>query len=240
MNRWVPAFRVLAIAMMSGALLSGCSWFSKEEEKAEETTIIPKFSPEPNDWMAEQAGFTYMLDPSESDVTDFERKEQFAVGQPDPVTHIKVKLVWLEGEGLTDEQRDQFERTGRTIDGTTLHEMVFHFRFDKSSLVPQELSKLSEITTVLDKVRSLPHKILVVGRADSTGSESYNLRLSEQRARSVRDALVAHGANPKAILLRAYGETNPVASNNTEEGRARNRSVTVRWLVNDNVNGGAK
>lgn len=220
-------FQALLIIMLAGTLLTGCSWFSKEDEKTSESlAVIPPFLSNPNDWIAEQAAFTVMPDPSESDVTEFARDEQFAVGQRDPVTRIQVKLVWLEGD-LTKEQRDLFDRTGQKIKGSVLHEMTFHFRFDQSSLIPEELKSMKSI---LGKIRYTPHRILVAGRTDSIGTESYNLRLSEKRAWTVREELVTHGANPKAIILRAYGETRPLADNDTTEGRAKNRSVTVRWL----------
>ena len=69
--------------------------------------------------------------------------------------------------------------------------------------------------------------ILVEGYTDSVGSEAYNQRLSERRAESVRTYMVAHGIAPGRIETRGYGETKPVASNDTAEGRARNRRVVI-------------
>ncbi|MBM6551847.1 OmpA family protein [Marinomonas ostreistagni] len=66
-------------------------------------------------------------------------------------------------------------------------------------------------------------KIYVVGHTDSSGSASYNQRLSEQRARFIADQLVAVGANPENLLYEGVGESQPIASNETELGKAKNR-----------------
>ena len=220
-------YRALVVLLSIGTLLSGCAWVSRDEVAHVESDDAPAPLPStPDDWMAEQAAFTVVLDPSQSDVAEFNRKEQFAIGQKHPVTHIQVKLVWLE-EDLTDAQRALFDRSGKKVEGSTEHVMIFHFRFDQSSLDPNELKKLKAL---LGKLRKPPHKILVTGRTDSVGTEAYNLRLSEKRAWAVREALVAHGADPDSIILRAYGESRPIADNDTDKGRAKNRSVIVRWV----------
>jgi hypothetical protein len=69
--------------------------------------------------------------------------------------------------------------------------------------------------------------VVVEGYTDSVGSDSCNQRLSERRADSVRDYLVEKGISPSRIRTRGYGETRPVASNATEEGRAQNRRVEI-------------
>jgi outer membrane protein OmpA-like peptidoglycan-associated protein len=69
--------------------------------------------------------------------------------------------------------------------------------------------------------------ILIEGFTDSIGDEDYNQHLSEQRAGSVRDALVADGVDPARIRTIGYGEQFPMASNATDEGRQQNRRVEV-------------
>lgn len=69
--------------------------------------------------------------------------------------------------------------------------------------------------------------IVVSGHTDSTGSNAYNQKLSEERARSVADFLVTKNVNPARIQLVGMGETRPVASNNTENGRSLNRRVEI-------------
>ena len=71
------------------------------------------------------------------------------------------------------------------------------------------------------------HQISVEGHTDSEGSDAYNQRLSEERASSVRAALVAGGVDPAKITSRGFGESQPVASNSTAAGRQQNRRVEV-------------
>lgn len=67
------------------------------------------------------------------------------------------------------------------------------------------------------------------GHTDSTGSAELNLGLSDARAHAVRDALIARGAAPDRLTATGYGDTQPVADNETDEGRALNRRTTIVW-----------
>ena len=69
--------------------------------------------------------------------------------------------------------------------------------------------------------------IKVAGYTDSTGSESYNLQLSEQRANAVKNALVVKNVNAARISALGMGESNPIADNTTEGGRQLNRRVSI-------------
>jgi outer membrane protein OmpA-like peptidoglycan-associated protein len=87
------------------------------------------------------------------------------------------------------------------------------------------LRSLERLAAVL---RDHPERrVLIEGFTDSTGSASTNLALSERRANSVRQALIAQGVPPQQIEVRAYGQAHPVASNATPEGRQLNRRVEV-------------
>jgi len=68
-------------------------------------------------------------------------------------------------------------------------------------------------------------KATLSGHADSTGDASYNMGLSKRRAESVKKYLVGKGIAAERIATQAFGENNPVASNNTRDGRALNRRV---------------
>jgi len=72
--------------------------------------------------------------------------------------------------------------------------------------------------------------IEIVGHTDDVGDEDYNMDLSMQRAKSVRNYLVSKGLDPSKVLTRAMGESLPVASNATPEGRAENRRVEILVL----------
>lgn len=69
--------------------------------------------------------------------------------------------------------------------------------------------------------------IIIEGHTDSTGSESYNLDLSERRAHAVQNFLISNGISPLRITARGYGESFPVASNSNEAGRQQNRRVEI-------------
>ena len=99
------------------------------------------------------------------------------------------------------------------------------FRFDSSELTPDARRTSGEIAHVISKVPG--RTIAVEGHTDSLGTSEYNQRLSEARAHSVARALVANGVSRNALAVTGKGEGDPIASNNSESGRQRNRRVEV-------------
>lgn len=100
------------------------------------------------------------------------------------------------------------------------------FDFDKSNIKSQYRG---EVTKAADFLKQYPDANAVVeGHTDSKGTDAYNQALSERRAAAVRDALIRdHGINPSRISAQGFGESRPVATNDTDEGRAQNRRVMV-------------
>jgi outer membrane protein OmpA-like peptidoglycan-associated protein len=99
------------------------------------------------------------------------------------------------------------------------------FDFNRANLKPGARDKVAKIAAIL---RSHPDlKIQVEGHTDSVGSDEYNLRLSERRADSVRAGLVEDGINRDVVGTAGFGESKPVATNGTAEGRQQNRRVEV-------------
>jgi outer membrane protein OmpA-like peptidoglycan-associated protein/tetratricopeptide (TPR) repeat protein len=95
------------------------------------------------------------------------------------------------------------------------------FDFNKFDLIQESLPELDKL---LDFMKTHPHiYIEISGHTDSSGQEAYNLKLSKQRANSVRNYLTNRGIPEKNIRIKGYGESKPVASNGTEEGRKLNR-----------------
>jgi len=88
-----------------------------------------------------------------------------------------------------------------------------------------ELNKLHQFLTQKGSLR-----IEVSGHTDSIGTKAYNRELSHKRARSVYDYLINKGIDPKRLEYKGYGETQPLAPNDTPEGRARNRRTQIRIL----------
>ena len=100
-----------------------------------------------------------------------------------------------------------------------------HFDFDKATLRPEAKAILDEAAALLAKHERVV--VEVAGHTDSTGPEAYNQGLSERRANSVRDYLVEKGVRASRLSAKGYGESMPVASNDTKEGRAENRRVEL-------------
>lgn len=95
----------------------------------------------------------------------------------------------------------------------------------RATLMPGGLQAIDKLSKFLEKH---PGKgVLIEGHTDSVGTEEYNMRLSQMRAEAVRDALLKRGINAQRITTKGYGESYPVASNNTAEGRQLNRRVEV-------------
>lgn len=100
-----------------------------------------------------------------------------------------------------------------------------NFEFNSATLTYNAKTILDRAArTLLD---SPGFDVLIAGHTDSLGSDSYNLQLSKDRAKSVRQYLVDKGVNGARLEFRGYGETQPVASNDTDTGRAENRRVEL-------------
>lgn len=100
------------------------------------------------------------------------------------------------------------------------------FDTDQSAIKPRFYDTLNSVAIVLNEFnRTL---VDVTGHTDSTGSASHNQQLSERRAASVAEYLVAQGNNPKRFQVIGMGQNEPVASNSSPEGRAQNRRVEIR------------
>ncbi len=104
------------------------------------------------------------------------------------------------------------------------------FDFDKAQLRPEGQQKLDQVISQI-KSGERVGRIEVVGRADSTGPTAYNQGLSERRAASVKEYMAQNGVDPNLIETRGLGETQPIASNATREGRQLNRRVDVEVPV---------
>jgi outer membrane protein OmpA-like peptidoglycan-associated protein len=73
-------------------------------------------------------------------------------------------------------------------------------------------------------------RVEIAGHTDSDGSELYNLRLSQARAQAVVDYLVSRGISPDRLVARGYGESRPVAPNDTPENKQKNRRTELKIL----------
>jgi len=113
-------------------------------------------------------------------------------------------------------------------DSIEITEKIF-FQTNKSKIKSESFGLLDEIAAILvahDEIK----KVEIAGHTDSQGRDSYNLKLSDARAHAVMDYLAAHGVDVATLEAKGYGETDPKADNDTEEGRAMNRRVEFRIL----------
>jgi outer membrane protein OmpA-like peptidoglycan-associated protein len=105
------------------------------------------------------------------------------------------------------------------------------FGFDSYALTATTRENLSEMADILNKYPDTD--ITIEGHTDSKGTEAYNQTLSERRAAAVADYLSARGVSRSRMTTNGYGEMRPVATNETDAGRAQNRRVEVAIVANE-------
>jgi OOP family OmpA-OmpF porin len=98
------------------------------------------------------------------------------------------------------------------------------FAFNSAALAPASLVTLNEVGQAL--MTRPEASVEIQGHTDAVGSAAYNMLLSQRRAEAVRDYLLAnYDFSPDQLTSKGYGEADPIASNETDAGRARNRRV---------------
>ena len=107
------------------------------------------------------------------------------------------------------------------------------FDVDKAELKPVSKENIAKLANVLKKYEDT--NILIEGHTDATGSEEYNLELSRKRAQNVANYLASLGINPTRFTIMGYGESQPLMTNDTPEGRAANRRVEIGIMANDKL-----
>ncbi|MCD4682013.1 MAG: OmpA family protein, partial [Bacteroidales bacterium] len=102
------------------------------------------------------------------------------------------------------------------------------FDFDKATLRSESANELDRLVKMLIDVPTM--KIEISGHTDNVGSDNYNKQLSEDRAKAVVDYLIEKGIDQDRLTYAGYGETQPIADNDTEEGRQVNRRTEFKVL----------
>ena len=176
--------------------------------------------------------------PLETKVSEVEQNAQRLSGQLDELAAVantakggaraaqETADAAVSGVNLTN------ERISALDDYTPQSVLAVNFRTGSSVLSPDSKTKLDEIATKAMNAKG--YVLEVTGFADSTGSIERNRVLSQRRADAVIRYLVENHRIPLRRIITPYGfgETNPVAENNTRDGRAQNRRVEVKLLVN--------
>ena len=107
---------------------------------------------------------------------------------------------------------------------TALNLDIINFSSGSATIPPDAMGFLDKAAV---DIRSMPTSttLEISGHTDNTGDPASNLELSQERADAVRNYLVAQGVSPSGLVAKGYGETRPFASNDTEEGKFRNRRI---------------
>lgn len=126
----------------------------------------------------------------------------------------------------------EVERVGEGIK-VTLNENTVNFDFNSATLTSTAKANLDKLITVLKN--NPDTNINIYGYTDSVGSDSYNLTLSGKRADAVKAYLTSKGVSSSRLFTQGMGEANPVASNDTDAGRAKNRRVEFAITANEKM-----
>ena len=166
--------------------------------------------------------------------------------------HVSAALFWLIGGavggtigGVIGNKMDkqareietalpgaQVERVGEGI-RLVLGENSVNFDFNKATLTSRAKANLDQLVSVFQEYADTDIKIY--GYTDSKGTDEYNLNLSNQRATSVRNYLTSKGLVAARFVVVGMGEAEPIATNETEEGRSQNRRVEFAIVANDKM-----
>jgi OmpA-OmpF porin, OOP family len=157
----------------------------------------------------------------ERDRVLLERRSREAEGARQEAQQAKTRAEQLQQE-LGELKARQTDR-GLVV---TLSDVLFEV--NRADLKPGALRNLYPLVTFLKE--NPTRQVLIEGHTDGTGSESYNLELSQRRAEAVRDLLIDNGVSPERLSARGYGEAYPIAANTTEAGRQQNRRVQLTIL----------
>ncbi len=128
------------------------------------------------------------------------------------------------------------ERVGEGIKITFNSGLLFDV--DRSDLRDSSRQNLTSLAVILNKYPDT--NILIEGHTDSTGTEEYNLGLSRRRAEAVAFYLAEQNVSSGRFSVMGYGETQPVAGNDTAEGRQQNRRVDIAVMANDKLKKAAR
>ncbi len=115
--------------------------------------------------------------------------------------------------------------TRETVRGLVVNLPDILFDFDKATLKPQAKEILSKVCGII--IVAGEFRLSIEGHTDSVGTDEYNQGLSERRAESVRSYMAGCGLSSLTLTSKGFGEIQPIESNDTAEGRQRNRRVEI-------------
>ncbi|MBU1700903.1 MAG: OmpA family protein [Candidatus Eisenbacteria bacterium] len=132
-----------------------------------------------------------------------------------------------------EEELAAIAATERTEEGLIVTLSSEKINFEVNSSVVSSHSR-GVLVRLANTLKEYPEDIiLIAGHTDSDGAAEYNLSLSKMRAQAVADIFIANGIDPATIQVRGYGETQPIESNNTADGKAQNRRVELTITIDE-------
>ena len=154
--------------------------------------------------------------------------EGIFLAKPAPKPVPVAKPMDSDGDGVTDD-KDQCPNTpkGATVDarGCWTYAAVVMYGFDSAEIKSEAFPMLDEAVSILKKNPEL--KVEIDGHTDNIGPAAYNMNLSERRAKAIMEYFVDKGVEAERLTTKGFGLTMPAVSNDTKEGRAKNRRVTL-------------
>jgi outer membrane protein OmpA-like peptidoglycan-associated protein len=112
------------------------------------------------------------------------------------------------------------------------------FGYDSATLKPEAKTNIKKLAEILKKYPG--SNVLITGHTDSDGTEKYNQTLSEKRAKSVLDYALVQGVSSSRLSIVGLGETEPIASNETDEGKQLNRRVEIAIYASEEMKAAAE
>ena len=159
----------------------------------------------------------------ETDPISGEKRPKTDPAMPDPVLIIETK----DGVITTDRKLSSLSRE-ELLDAGTIIRFVY-FPYDKYNITEKYIEVMDDAGFLLDTYPDI--KVNIAGHTDAVGSQAYNMVLSVNRADATKEYLMIHGIEPDRIETLGLGKATPYATNLTEDGRALNRRVEMRFLL---------
>jgi OmpA-OmpF porin, OOP family len=141
-------------------------------------------------------------------------------------THIEKTVIPVE-QKIVQEKEDTLNLDKIEIDSAIVLKNIY-FDFNKTELLPESYTEINKLLRLM--IYNPQIKIKLEGHTDNVGSYDFNIRLSNARAESVVRYLIEKGIDPHRIEYAGYGFTQPLESNDTDEGRKTNRRVTFKVI----------
>ncbi len=141
---------------------------------------------------------------------------------------LSALLLWLSACALPVQNLPPGSRM--TERGLIITMEAIYFNFDTAALDTTALKVINSLVALLQQQGSEKYVIAIDGYTDVIGKEDYNLGLSQRRADKVKAAFTERGIAPERLDAKGFGQADPVANNQTEQGRQQNRRVEILLL----------